>query len=66
MDKLQFSVLIKSSARHASQVIFNHLYLVDETIYSRALCSLQQQSIVAAKLARIIGVRSLVSEWQSR
>ena len=52
-----------SSAGHASKAIFSRLYL-DKTIYSRPLCSLQYLSMGAAKLARLIGVRSLVSEWQ--
>jgi len=53
-----------SSARHASEAIVSRLYLADKTMYSRPLCSLQYLSIDAAKLARITGVRSLVSEWQ--
>jgi len=53
-----------SSAGHASEAIFSRLYLADKTMYSRPLCSLQYLSIDAAKLARISGVRSLVSEWQ--
>jgi len=55
-----------SSAGHASEAIFSRLYLADKTVYSRPLCSLQYLSIDAAKLARIAGVRSLVSEWQGR
>ena len=35
-------------------------------MYSRPLCSLQYYSIDAAKLPRLIGVRSLVSKWQGR
>ena len=55
-----------SSAGHASEAIFSRLYLADKTMYSRPLCSLQYLSIGAAKLARITGVRSSVSEWQGR
>jgi len=55
-----------SGAGHASEAIFSRLYLAYKTTYSRALCNLQYLSIVAAKLARITGVRSLVSEWQGR
>ena len=55
-----------SSAGHASVAIFSRLYLADQTMYSRSLCSLQYLSTGAAKLARITGVRSLVSEWQGR
>ena len=54
------------SAGHASEAIFSRLYLADKTTYSRSLCNLQYLSIGAAKLARITGVRSLVSEWQGR
>ena len=53
-----------SSARHASEAIFSRLYLADKTMYSRPLCSLQYLSVDAAKLARLTGVLSLVSEWQ--
>jgi len=55
-----------SSAGHASEAIFSRLYLADKTVYSRPLCSLQYLSIDAANLARFIGVRRLVSEWQGR
>ena len=55
-----------SSARHASEAIFSRLYLADKTMYSRPLCSLQYLSVDAAKLARLTGVLSLVSEWQGR
>ena len=55
-----------TSAGHASEAIFSRLYLADKTLYSRDLCSLQYLSIDAAKLARFIGVRNLVSEWQGR
>jgi len=55
-----------SSAGHASEAIFSRLYLADKTMYSRPLCSLQYLSIDAAKVAKITGVRSLVSEWQGR
>ena len=55
-----------SSAKHASEAIFSRLYLADKTMYSRPLCSLQYLSIDAAKLVRLIGVRSLVSKWQGR
>jgi len=55
-----------SSAGHTSKAIFSRLYLADKTMYSRPLCSLQYLSIDAAKLARITGVHSLVSEWQGR
>ena len=51
-----------SSAGHASEAILSRLYLADKTMYSRSLCNLQYLSIDAAKLARINGVRSLVSE----
>jgi len=53
-----------SGAGHASEAIFSRLYLADKTLYSRPLCNLQYLSIDAAKLARITGVRRLVSEWQ--
>ena len=55
-----------SSAGHASEATFSRLYLADKTMYSTPLCSLQYLSIDAAKLARITGVCSLVSEWQGR
>jgi len=55
-----------SSAGHASEAIFSSLYLADKTMYSRPLCNLQYLSTDAAKLARITGVHSLVSEWQGR
>jgi len=55
-----------SSAGHASEAIFSWLYLADKTRYSRPLCSIVYFSIDAAKLARITGVRSLVSKWQGR
>jgi len=55
-----------SGAGHASDAIFNRLYLADKTMYSRPLCNLQYLSIDAAKLARITGLRGLVSEWQGR
>jgi len=55
-----------SSAGHASEAIFSRLYLADRTMYSRPLCDLQNFSIDAAKLARITGLRGLVSEWQGR
>ena len=55
-----------SSAGHASEAIFSRPYVVDKRRYSRSLCSLQYLSTGAAKLARITGVRSLVSEWQGR
>jgi len=55
-----------SSVGHASKAIFSRLYLADKTRYSRPLCSLQYFSIGAAKLARITGLRGLVSEWQGR
>ena len=55
-----------SSAGHASEAIFSRLYLIDKTRYSRPVCSLQYLRTDAAKLARITGVRSLVSEWQGR
>ena len=55
-----------SSAGHATEAIFSRLYLADKTTYFRRLCSLQYLSIAAAKLARITGVRSLVSKWQGR
>ena len=51
-----------SGAGHASEAIFSRLYLADKTLYTRPLCSLQYLSIDAAKLARITGVRSLVSK----
>jgi len=51
-----------SGAGHESQAIFSRLYLAAKTIDSRPLCNLQYLSIDAAKLARITGVRSLVSE----
>ena len=53
-----------SGAGHASEAIFSRLYLADKTMYFRPLCSLQYLSVDAAKLARITGVLSLVSEWQ--
>ena len=53
-----------SSAGHASEAIVSRLYLANKTTYSRPLCNLQYPSTDAAKLARITGVRSLVSEWQ--
>jgi len=49
-----------TSAGHASEAILNH---INKT---RELCSLQYQSIGAAKRARFNGVRSLVFEWQGR
>ena len=55
-----------NSAGHASEAIFNRLYLADKTMYSRPLCNLQYFCIDAAKLARITCVRSLVVEWQGR
>ena len=55
-----------SSAGHASEAIFSRLYLANKTMYYRPLCNLQYLSIDAAKLARITGVCSLVSEWQGR
>jgi len=55
-----------TSAGHASEAIFSRLYLADKTLHSRPLSSLQYLSIDAAKLARFIGVRNLVSEWQGR
>ena len=55
-----------SGAGHASEAIFSRLYLADKTMYSRSLCDLQYFSIDAAKLARITGVRRLVSKWQGR
>ena len=55
-----------SSAGHASEAIFSRLYLADKTMYSRPLCRLQYLCTDAAKLARITGVRSLVSGWQGR
>jgi len=55
-----------SSAGHAPEAIFSRLYFANKTTYSTLLCNLQYLSIVAAKLARITGVRSLVSEWQGR
>jgi len=51
-----------SSAGHASEAILSRLYLAEKTMYSSPLCNLQYLSIDAAKLARITGVRSLVSE----
>jgi len=51
-----------NSARHVSEAIFNRLYLADKTMDSRPLCNLQYLSIDAATLARITGVRSLVSK----
>jgi len=51
-----------SSAGHASEAIFSRLYLANKTTYSRPLCNLHYLSIDAAKLARITGVRSMVSE----
>jgi len=51
-----------SGAGHASEAILSRLYLADKTMYSRPLCNLQYLSIDAAKLARITGVCSLVSE----
>ena len=51
-----------SGAGHASAAIFNRLYLADKTMDSRPLCNLEYLSIDAAKLARITGVLSLVSE----
>jgi len=51
-----------NSAGHASEAIFNRVYLADKTMDSRPLCNLQYLSIDAAKLARITGVRSLVSK----
>jgi len=51
-----------TGAGHASEAIFSRLYLADKTMYSRPLYSLQYLSIDAAKLARITGVCSLVSE----
>ena len=55
-----------SGAGHASEATFSRLYLADKTMYSMPLCNLQYLSIDAAKLARITGLRSLVSEWQGR
>jgi len=55
-----------SCVGHASEAIFSRPYVVDKRWYSRPLCSLQYLSIVAAKLARFTGVRSLVSESQGR
>ena len=55
-----------STAGHASEAIFSCPYVVDKRRYSRPLCSIQYLSTDAAKLARITGVRSLVSEWQGR
>ena len=55
-----------SSAWHASVAIFSRLYLANKTMYSRRLCNLQYLGTDAAKLARITGVRNLVSEWQGR
>ena len=49
-------------AGHASEAILSHLYLAEKTMFSGRVCSLQYLSIDAAKLARITGVRSLVSE----
>jgi len=55
-----------SSAGHAYEAIFSRLYVANKTMYSRPLCNLQYLSIGAAKLARITGVRYLVSEWHGR
>ena len=55
-----------SSAGHESEAILSRLYLADKTMYSRLFCNLQYLSIDAAKLARITGLRSLVSDWQGR
>jgi len=55
-----------NGAGHASEAIFSRLYLADKTMYSRLFCNLQYWSIDAAKLAKITGVCSLVSEWQGR
>ena len=55
-----------SGARHASEAILSRLYLANKTMYSRPRCNLHYLSIDAAKLARITGVRCLVSEWQGR
>ena len=55
-----------SGAGPASEAIFSCLYLADKTMYSRPLCSLQYLIIDAAKLAKITGVLTLVSEWQGR
>jgi len=55
-----------SSAGHASEAIVSRLYLANKTTYSRPLCNLQYHGTDAAKLTRISGVRSLVSEWQGR
>ena len=55
-----------SGAGHASEATFSRLYLADKTMYSMPLCNLQYLSIDAVKLARITGLRSLVSEWQGR
>ena len=55
-----------SGAGHASEAILSRLYLADKTMYSMPLCNLQYLSIDAAKLARSIGVRSLVSVWRDR
>jgi len=55
-----------SSAGHAYEAIFSRLYVANKTMYSRPLCNLQYLSIGAAKLARITGVRYLVSKWHGR
>ena len=55
-----------SSAGHAFEAILSRLYLADKTMYSTPLCNLQYLRIDAAKLARITGVRSLVSDQQGR
>ena len=55
-----------SDAGHTSELIFSRIYLSNKTTYSRPLCNLHYLSIDAAKLARITGVCSLVSEWQGR
>ena len=44
-----------SSAGYAPEAIISHLYLVDKTRYSSALCSLQYQSTAAAEMPRFIG-----------
>ena len=49
-----------------TEAIFSRLYLANKAMYSRPLCNLQYLSIDAAKMSRIAGVHSLVSEWQSR
>ena len=51
-----------SGAGHASEAILSRLYLADKTMYSMPLCNLQYLSIDAAKVGRITGVCSLVSE----